>query len=77
MGALTNVTQGNVRIGRPDTHPAVAAHTRGGRQGNATGNYRDQPGHTADGRSTARRSTGINPGIHDPIDPRSPNLSPA
>ena len=30
-----------------------------------------------DGRSTAARSTGINPGMEEPIDPRMPNLSPA
>jgi hypothetical protein len=36
-----------------------------------------QPGHLADGRSTAERSTGINPKAHEPIDPRMPNLSPA
>jgi len=33
-------------------------------------------GHLADGRSTAKRSTGINPKGAEPIDPRMPNLSP-
>jgi hypothetical protein len=34
------------------------------------------PGHLPDGRSTAERSTGINPKAHDPILPAMPNLSP-
>jgi hypothetical protein len=49
---------------------------KGVRQGNSTGNYESMPGHLPDGRSTAARSTGINPGKHEPIDPRMPNLSP-
>jgi hypothetical protein len=35
------------------------------------------PGHQPDGTSSAERSTGINPGAREPIDPRMPNLSPA
>jgi hypothetical protein len=54
----------------------VTAHTPGIKQGNATGNYDKQTGHERDGRSTAARSTGINPGKREPIDPRMPNLSP-
>jgi hypothetical protein len=46
-------------------------------QGNAPGNYDSMRGHLPDGRSTAERSTGINPSKRDPIDPRMPNLSPA
>jgi hypothetical protein len=46
-------------------------------QGNAPGNYERQTGHLPDGRSTAARSTGINPHERDPIDPGMPNLSPA
>jgi hypothetical protein len=52
-------------------------HVKGIKQGNAKGNYEKQPGHNADGTSTAERSTGVNPGAHGPIDPRMPNLSPA
>ena len=33
--------------------------------------------HKADGTSTQARSTGINAGAREPIDPRMPNLSPA
>jgi hypothetical protein len=45
-------------------------------QGNSTGNYEKQAGHLPDGRSTAERSTGINPKARNPIDPRMPNISP-
>ena len=51
-------------------------HTKGVKQGNATGAYEKMTGHLDDGRSTAARSTGINPGKEEPIDPRMPNLSP-
>ena len=56
--------------------PDLPAHTPGTKSGNSKGNYEKQPGHLPDGRSTARRSTGINPEKHDPIDPSMPNLSP-
>jgi hypothetical protein len=52
------------------------AHTRGIKQGNAKGAYDSMTGHLEDGRSTAARSTGINPAMEEPIDPRMPNLSP-
>jgi hypothetical protein len=51
-------------------------HTAGIKQGNAKGGYEKMGGHLEDGRSTAARSTGINPGMEEPIDPRMPNLSP-
>jgi hypothetical protein len=56
--------------------PDLPAHTRGIKQGNATGNYERQAGHLPDGRSTAARSTGINAKAREPIDPRMPNLPP-
>jgi hypothetical protein len=62
---------------RPAVSPDAPSHVKGISQGNARGNYEKQPGHLPDGRSTARRSTGINPHLRDPIDPRMPNLSPA
>jgi hypothetical protein len=52
-------------------------HTPGIKQGNSPGNYDRMAGHEPDGRSTAARSTGINPDNEEPIDPRMPNLSPA
>jgi hypothetical protein len=52
-------------------------HVKGVAQGNSKGNYEKQSGHNADGTSTQRRSTGVNAGAREPIDPRMPNLSPA
>jgi hypothetical protein len=60
-----------------DVKPDAPAHVSGINQGNARGNYEKQSGHLPDGRSTAERSTGVNPGAHNPIDPGMPNLSPA
>ena len=67
---------GNLRTGKADVAPDAMAHKAGVFQGNATGNYEKQAGHLPDGRSTARRSTGINADKREPIDPRMPNLSP-
>ena len=51
----------NLNVGKPDVSPDASAHTPGIKQGNATGNYEKRPGTSPDGRSTAERSTGINP----------------
>lgn len=67
----------HLKVGKPDISPDALAHLRGIRKGNAKGNYEKQIGHTKDGKSTAARSTGINPKTHDPILPIMPNLSPA
>lgn len=56
--------------------PESSSHVPGVREGNSTGNYEKQPGHTEDGRSTAERSTGIRPQARNPVHPDSPNLSP-
>jgi hypothetical protein len=66
-----------MRTGKPDVKTDKPTHVPGTKQGNSTGNYERQDGHEPDGRSTARRSTGINPKAAEPIDPRMPNLSPA
>ncbi|WP_207756174.1 hypothetical protein [Nonomuraea cypriaca] len=66
-----------IRTGRRDVRPDAPSHVKGVKEGNSRGNYEKQKGHLPDGSSTARRSTGINPGKHDPIDPDMPNLSPA
>ncbi|MDF5751748.1 hypothetical protein [Spongiactinospora sp. TRM90649] len=66
-----------IRTGRPDARPDTPSHIRGVKEGNAKGNYSRDKGHLPDGRSTAERSTGINPGRQNPIDPSMPNLSPA
>jgi hypothetical protein len=67
----------NIRTGEPDVSMDKPTHTTGSNQGNSPGNYERQDGHLPDGRSTARRSTGIDSKRRDPIDPRMPNLSPA
>jgi hypothetical protein len=67
----------SIRTGRRHVDPDAPAHTPGINQGNAKGNYERQVGHRPDGRSTAARSTGINPKAEEPIDPSMPNLSPA
>jgi hypothetical protein len=76
----------DIRVGKPDTTPDAPAHTPGVSQGNEGGGIENDPGlyetgETGAGRptakSTARKSTGINPEARNPIDPNSPNLPPA
>ena len=76
----------DIRVGKPDTKPDSPAHTPGVSQGNEPGGIEGDPGlyetgETRAGRptakSTARKSTGINPEARNPIDPNSPNLPPA
>jgi hypothetical protein len=67
-----------IRVGKPDVRPDKAAHVAGVRRGNHhLGLFKRQPGHLPDDRSTARRSTGINPKTKDPVMPGMPNISPA
>jgi hypothetical protein len=63
----------NLNVGKPTVSPDASAH----KKGNSTGSYEKMGGHFADGRSSSKRSTGINPKGAEPIDPRMPNLSPA
>ncbi len=65
-----------IKVGKPAVSPDKPAHTPGVKQGNSTGNYERSQGHLPDGRSTAKRSTGIRPKAHDPILPGMPNISP-
>ncbi len=65
-----------IRIGRPRVKPTTPGHVRGTITGNNPGNYEKSPGHLRSGRSTARRSTGINAENRNPILPGMPNLSP-
>jgi hypothetical protein len=76
---------GDIRVGKPDTTHDAAAHTPGVRQGNEPGGTAADPGLYETGeigqgrpsmKSTARKSTGINPEKRNPIDPNSPNLPP-
>jgi len=69
--------EGSIRVGKAKVKPTALTHVRGVRSGNKPGSYLKEPGHLADGTSTARRSTGINPEERDPILPEMPNLSPA
>jgi hypothetical protein len=64
-----------VKVG-PGPPPDLPAHTPGVKSGNSKGNYDKQEGHLANGKGTARRSTGINASAREPIDPRMPNLMP-
>jgi hypothetical protein len=77
---------GTIRVGKPDTTPDAPSHVRGVPQGNEPGGIEADPGIEETGetgagrptaRSTARKSTGINPEKRNPIDPNSPNLPPA
>jgi hypothetical protein len=56
--------------------PDMPSHVEGVKEGNSVGNYERQPGHRPNGKSTAERSTGINPDDRNPILPQMPNLSP-
>jgi len=71
------VTVRNIRVGRREVKPSTRTHFPGIRQRNARGHYEKSAGHLADGRSTARRPTGISSEARNPIDPRMPNPSPA
>ncbi len=65
-----------IRVGKPDVDIEAPSHIKGTGQGNAPGNYLKQGGFNPDGTSTSQRSTGVRPAAANPIDPRSPNLSP-
>lgn len=64
-----------IKVGTPLVEPDAPTHVTGVSEGNH-GPMEKQPGHLPDGRSTARRSTGINPRDEDPVVPGAPNLSP-
>lgn len=65
-----------IRVGKPDITMDRPSHTKGVKQGNASGAYDKEPGHHADGTVDARRSTGVSPNKHDAILPIMPNLPP-
>lgn len=75
----------NLRVGNADTTHDAPAHTPGIGQGNNPGGEEEPgivyTGETGAGRptakSTARKSTSINPEKRNPVDPNSPNLPPA
>ena len=71
----------NVRVGKPEVKPDAPSHVKGVRMGNQPGNAEKEPGinHKDPLKTVAdsRRSTGISPDMHNPIDPDMPNLTPA
>ena len=71
----------NVTVGHALTHPASSSHTAGIREGNRVRPAEQKRGlvelDALNARGTAERSTGISHKRRNPIDPRSPNLSPA
>ena len=66
-----------IRLGKKDKPTDAPTHVKGIKEGNSTGNYEKQNGHKPDGRASAAKSTGINVGGREPIDPRMPNQPPA
>lgn len=70
----------DIRVGEPDAKPDSFAHKTGAREGNRPGSFEKTAGLKIEegvGKGTAERSTGINADARNPIDPESPNLSPA
>jgi hypothetical protein len=71
----------NIRVGKPDVKPDAPSHFKGVREGNQPGGMEKEAGinHVDELRTVAdsRRSTGISPDMHNPIDPDMPNLTPA
>jgi hypothetical protein len=71
----------NVEIGKRQRYSSKPSHVPGVRMGNAPGGLQREPGfdRMPDGsvKTSARRSTGVNADRHEPIDPRSPRLTPA
>lgn len=77
----------NLRVGKPDVKMDAPSHIQGVHQGNESGGIENNdPGFyktgergagRASAKSTAHRSTGINPESRNPIDPNSPTLTPA
>lgn len=72
-------TYENLRVGKPHAYPTMSAHVRGVNEGNKPqqlfrNGWVRRLGDLFRGR--ARRSTGVSPKRRNPIDPRSPNISP-
>lgn len=70
----------NISVGKPDVKPDAPSHVKGVREGNQPGKKKEAGIHhvgQSKAISDARRSTGINPEMHDPIDSSMPNLTPA
>jgi hypothetical protein len=71
----------NIVVGAPDIDIDAPSHIRGVGEGNRRRRRMRPQGYRLDEKNkiycaTARRSTGVNPGEHRPIDPRMPVLTP-
>jgi hypothetical protein len=69
-----------LRVGKPETSASKPSHVAGVHQGNRPGKTWREGGiekERLNAKASSRRSTGINPDAHNPIDPRSPRLTPA
>jgi hypothetical protein len=65
-----------IKVGKAGVKPDTPSHTAGSAQ-RKVGSRRRERGQEPGGKSSAARSTGINPDFENPIDPSMPNLSPA
>lgn len=81
-----NNDDNNIRVGKPDVKTNAPTHVEGTTEANDPGHYESETGMVPQGGtgaarptgvSTAERSTGISAKSKNPIDPKSPNLSPA
>lgn len=71
--------QGEIVVGRRDVDPSLPSHVPGVHEGNWPLRARRRRGGrsgAAERAPSARRSTGIVPSRHGPIDPRMPLLTP-
>ena len=48
---------GGIRVGKPDVDTETLGHVKGVRQGNASGNYESQSGHSVEWPTTSRIPT--------------------
>lgn len=77
---MKNRAASHIKIGKPHVSISAPSHVKGVPQGNIPGEAQKSSGMQFSDRwatGSARRSTGINPEHRDPIDPKSPKLSPA
>lgn len=69
----------HLTVGKPDVEPSLPSHVPGVREGNRPGGLKRSDGivdHGTHATATGRRSTALNPGDREPIDPRMPKLTP-
>jgi hypothetical protein len=70
-------TMGSIVVGRRDVDPRLPSHVAGVHEGNLPPHRRPMGGKNGGSTPTRpERSTGINPTLRLPIDPRMPRLPP-